>query len=38
MITIKNVIFTHYASVNMLKFFLNFWFLSLWWYEMAENC
>jgi len=24
MITLKNVIFTHYASVNMLKFSLNF--------------
>ena len=38
MITLKNVIFTRYTSVNMLKFLLNFYFLNLWLHGMAENC
>jgi len=38
MITSKNAIFTHYASMNQLKFLLNSQFLCLWSHEMAENC
>ena len=36
----KNAIFTHHASMNMLKFLLNSSFLCLWSHEneMAENC
>jgi len=38
MITLKNTIFTRYASMNMLRFLLNFESLSLWSYGMVENC
>ena len=38
MITLKNSVFTRYASMNMLKFLLNAQFLCLWSHEVVENC
>ena len=38
MITLKQYIFTRYASVNISNFLLNSLFLSFWLYEIDENC